>query len=119
MLSLYPTYELTPEQRKQALGGWATQEPINSVNDMRQHLAVTEEFKSNIAKDGTPNQFYVVEFEVQAGVGIREGIAGTMYDGKTGQVMPGGVKQINFVKESVHTDPDKFIIDFDSIKEIE
>lgn len=54
---------------------------------------------------------------MQAGVGVREGIAGTMHDGKTGQVMPGGVKQVNFVKESVHTDPDKFIIDFNSIKE--
>ncbi|MFL1733187.1 hypothetical protein [Moraxella oculi] len=47
---------------------------------------------------------------------VREGIAGTMYDSKTGKVMPGGVKQINFAKETVHTDPDKFIID--SIKEI-
>lgn len=108
----------TPEQRKQALGGWATQEPINSVADMRQRLAVTEDFKSNIAKDGTPNKFYVVEFEVQAGVGVREGIAGTMFDSKTGQVMPGGVKQINFAKENAYTDPDKFIIDLDSIKEI-
>lgn len=109
---------LTPEQRKQALGGWATQEPINSADDMRQRLAVTEDFKSNTAKDGTPNKFYVVEFEVQAGVGFREGIAGTMYDGKTGQVMPGGAKQINYVKENTYSDPDKFIIDFDSIKEI-
>ncbi|OOS01769.1 hypothetical protein SAMN02745664_1269 [Moraxella cuniculi DSM 21768] len=85
---------------------------------MRQRLAVTESFKSNIAKDGSLNKFYVVEFEVQAGVGIREGIAGTMHDGKTGKVMPGGVKQINFVKENPYTHPDKSIIDFDSIKEI-
>ena len=106
------------ENPSQYLGGWATQEPINSITDMRQRLAVTEGFKPSILDDGTPNKFYVVEFEVQAGVGIREGIAGTMYDGKTGQVMPGGVKQINFVKESAHTDPDKFIIDFNSIKEI-
>lgn len=41
-----------------------------------------------------------------------------MFDSKTGQVMPGGVKQINFVKENAYTDPEKFIIDFDSIKEI-
>ncbi|MDH2274472.1 hypothetical protein [Moraxella porci] len=108
----------TPEQRKQALGGWATQEPINSVADMRQRLAITEEFKPSVLDNGTPNQFYVVEFEVQAGVGVREGIAGTMFDSKTGQVMPGGVKQINFAKENAYTDPEKFIIDFDSIKEI-
>lgn len=38
----------------------------------------------------------MVEFEVQAGVGVREDIAGSMYDSKTGKVMPGGVKQINF-----------------------
>ncbi len=60
----------------------------------------------------------MVEFEVQAGVGVREGIAGTMYDSTTGQVMPGGAKQINFAKENAYTDPDKFIIDLDSIKEI-
>ncbi|MDO4251523.1 MAG: hypothetical protein Q4C68_08455, partial [Moraxella sp.] len=76
------------------IGSWATQEPINSVADMRQRLAVTEDFKSNITKDGTPNKFYVVEFEVQAGVGVREGTAGSMYDSTTGQVMPGGVRQI-------------------------
>ena len=60
----------------------------------------------------------MVEFEVQAGVGVREGIAGPMFDSKTGQVLPGGVKQINFAKENAYTDPDKFIIDLDSIKEI-
>ena len=49
---------------------------------------------------------------------VRKGIAGTMFDSKTGQVLPGGVKQINFVQEKPYTDPDKFIIDLDSIKEI-
>lgn len=44
--------------------------------------------------------------------------AGTMFDSKTGQVMPGGVTQINFAKENTYTAPEKFIIDFDSIKEI-
>lgn len=41
-----------------------------------------------------------------------------MFDSKTGQVMLGGVKQINLVQENPYSDPDKFIIDFDSIKEI-
>ena len=41
----------------------------------------------------------MVAFKQQVGVGVREGIAGTMHDGK----MPGGVKQINSLEKNVHT----------------
>lgn len=99
------------------LGSWATKESINSVQDMRQRLAVTEDFKPTIKKDGTPNKFYVVEFEVPPGIGVREGIAGTMYDNATGRVMRGGVKQINFVQGSPYSNPSNFKIN-PSIKEI-
>lgn len=99
-----------------SLGGWATQEPVNSVSDMRNKLAVTEEFKPKNLDNGEPNSFYVVEFEVKSGVGVREGIAGTMYDTVTKKTLPGGVKQTNFVDKSPYTNPELFEIK--EIKEI-
>ena len=102
---------------KVALGNWATKESINSISDMRKLLGVTEEFKpGNI--NGKPNKFYVVEFQVQPGIGVREGIAGPMYDTVTNKIMPGGVKQINFIDGSPYTHPDFFKIDKNSIREI-
>ena len=103
---------------KVALGNWATKEPINSISeDMRKRLGVTEEFKpGNI--NGKPNKFYVVEFQVLPGIGVREGIAGPMYDTVTNKIMPGGVKQINFIDGSPYTHPDFFKIDKNSIREI-
>ena len=103
---------------KVALGNWATKEPINSISeDMRKRLGVTEEFKpGNI--NGKPNKFYVVEFQVMPGIGVREGIAGPMYDTVTKKIMPGGVKQINFIDGTPYTDPNYFKIDKNSIREI-
>ena len=103
---------------KVALGNWATKEPINSISeDMRKRLGVTEEFKpGNI--NGKPNKFYVVEFQVLPGIGVREGIAGPMYDTVTKKIMPGGVKQINFIDGTPYTDPNYFKIDKNSIREI-
>ena len=60
---------------------------------MRSKLAVTEEFQPTI-KDGKANKFYVVEFEVQPGVGIREGKAGSMYEYTTKQALPGNAHRI-------------------------
>ncbi|WP_298697216.1 VENN motif pre-toxin domain-containing protein, partial [uncultured Veillonella sp.] len=101
---------------KVALGNWATKEPINSISDM-QRLGVTEEFKPRVI-NGKPNKFYVVEFEVRPGIGVREGIAGPMYDTVTHKIMPGGVKQINFIDGTPYTDPNYFKIDKNSIREI-
>lgn len=103
----------------QALGGWATNEPVNSVADMRNKLAVTEEFKPTINQSGKPNKFYVVEFEVQPGVGVREGKAGSMYDYETGKTLPGNAQQMNFVDKSPYTNPELFKFDLNkNIKEI-
>lgn len=93
------------------LGGWATKEQVNSVEDMRNKLAVTEEFKPTLNKEsGKPNRFYVVEFEVQPGVGIREGKAGSMYDYETQKTLPGNAQQMNFVNKSPYTNPELFKI---------
>lgn len=62
------------------LGGWATKDQVNSIADMRNNLAITEEFKPQTNKDRMANKFYVVEFEVQPSVGLRESKAGAMYD---------------------------------------
>ena len=102
---------------KVALGNWATKEPINSISDMRKHLAITEEFKPNHI-NGKPNKFYVVEFEVRPGIGVREGTAGPMFDTVTNKMMPGGVKQINFIDGTPYTNPNSFKIDKNSIREI-
>ena len=102
---------------KVALGNWATKEPINSISDMRKHLAITEEFKPNRI-NGKPNKFYVVEFEVRPGIGVREGTAGPMFDTVTNKMMPGGVKQINFIDGTPYTNPNSFKIDKNSIREI-
>ena len=97
------------ENPAQKLGGWATKEPVNSVADMRRKLVVTEEFKPTI-KEGKANKFYVVEFEVQPGVGIREGKAGSMYEYTTKQALPGNAQQMNFVDKSPYTNPELFKI---------
>jgi hypothetical protein len=88
---------------------------INSVADIRSKLAVTEEFQPTI-KDGKANKFYVVEFEVQPGVGIREGKAGSMYEYTTKQTLPGNAQQMNFVDKSPYINPELFKISL--IKEI-
>lgn len=84
---------------------------------MRKHLAITEEFKPNRI-NGKPNKFYVVEFEVRPGIGVREGTAGPMFDTVTNKMMPGGVKQINFIDGTPYTNPNSFKIDKNSIREI-
>ncbi|TAK99768.1 MAG: hypothetical protein EPO09_00620 [Aquabacterium sp.] len=98
------------------LGSWATKDPVTSIADMRQNLAVTQEFKSNAQPNGLPNKFYVVEFTVAPGVGIREGTAGGMYDYATRQVLPGGAQQVNFMVNTPYTNPELYKIT--SVKEI-
>jgi len=102
----------------EALGGWATKESVNSVADMRNKLALTEEFKGSIKKNGESNKFYIVEFEVQSGVGLRDGQAGSMYDYKTGQVLSGNAHQVNFMEKTPRTNPELFKLDLNNIKEI-
>ena|GEM_PF-6545392 len=100
------------------LGGWATKDQVNSIEDMRNNLAVTEEFKQKINSDKKANKFYVVEFEVQPGVGLREGYAGSMYDYKTGKVLPGNAHQVNFMSNTARSNPELFKLDLNNVKEI-
>ena len=107
---------------KHGLGGWATKEQIpksHGVDKVFDHLGLIDLFKPKTRIENgkeIPNKYYVVEFEVQPGVGVREGIAGPMYDAKTNKVMPGGVKQINFIEQSPYSNPELFKIN--NIREI-
>lgn len=108
---------------KYGLGGWATKEHIpisHGIDKIFDHFGLIDKFKPKTRIDEynnvIPNKYYVVEFEVQAGVGVREGIAGPMYDAKTNKVMPGGVKQINFIEQSPYSNPELFKIN--NIREI-
>ena len=97
--------------------GWATKESISSKKDMRERLGITQAFKPDTIH-GKPNKFYVVEFIAMPGVGVREGVAGPMYDTEIHKIMPGGAKQINFVDQTFKSNPDLFKIDKKSIREI-
>lgn len=107
---------------KHGLGAWATKEQIpksHGVDKVFDHLGLIDLFKPKTRIENgkeIPNKYYVVEFEVQPGVGVREGIAGPMYDAKTNKVMPGGVKQINFIEQSPYSNPELFKIN--NIREI-
>lgn len=100
------------------LGGWATKDQVNSIADMRNNLAITEEFKPQTNKDRMANKFYVVEFEVQPSVGLREGKAGSMYDYVKDQILPGNAHQVNFMKNTPRTNPELFKLDLNNVKEI-
>ena len=84
---------------------------------MRERLGITQAFKPDTIH-GKPNKFYVVEFIAMPGVGVREGVAGPMYDSEIHKIMPGGAKQINFVDQTFKSNPDLFKIDKKSIREI-
>lgn len=60
----------------------------------------------------------MVEFEVQPGVGLREGYAGSMYDYKTGKVLPGNAHQVNFMSNTARSNPELFKLDLNNVKEI-
>lgn len=94
-----------------ALGGWATDTPINSVADVRNKLAVSEEFKRG--------SLFQVEFSVKAGVGIREGTVGDMWDAANGVRLPGGGHQVNFMDKSPRTNPEMYEVNISSVRSLE
>lgn len=51
-------------------------------------------------------------------VGLREGYAGSMYDYKTGKVLPGNTHQVNFMSNTARTNPELFKLDLNKVKEI-
>lgn len=101
--------QLTLSEKSKALGGWATDTPINSISDMRNLLAVPQEWKSG--------KLYTIEFTAKPGVQVREGIVGDMWSTNTKERLPGGGHQVEF-KTHPGSNPQLFEIDELSIKEI-
>lgn len=74
-------------------GGWGTLDNIDDVNFVRNQLAVTPEFKADIAK--------VQQFSVPEGIRIQIGIAGPQtYNGVT---YPGGGNQVQILNYLVRS----------------
>jgi len=94
-----------------ALGGWATDTPVNSVADVRNKLAVSEEFKKG--------SLFQVEFTVKPGVGIREGVVGDMWDAINGVRLPGGGHQMNFMDKAPRTNPEMYEVNMNSLRLLE
>ncbi len=99
-----------PQNAAKALGGWATKDPVNSVADVRNNLAISSEWKGDNGK-----KMYVVEFTVKPGTALREGTVGSMYDGIQKTFLPGGGHQVQFMN-SPFTNPQNFIVNPNSIK---
>ncbi|MFJ2285191.1 filamentous hemagglutinin N-terminal domain-containing protein [Pseudomonas iridis] len=93
------------------LGGWATDTRINSVADVRNKLAVSEEFKQG--------PLFQVEFTVKPGVGIREGTVGDMWDAKNGVRLSGGGHQVNFMDKSPRTNPELYEVHLGSVRSLQ
>lgn len=70
------------------VGGWATDTPINSITDVRNKLAVPEEWKSG--------RLYTVEFVAKPGTNVREGTVGDMWSNSSKERLPGGGHQVEF-----------------------
>lgn len=91
-----------------ALGGWATDTPISSVADVRNKLAVPEDFKSG--------RLYQVEFTVRPGVGVREGAVGDMWDPINKVRLPGGGHQVNFMEKAPRVNPELYEVNMGSLR---
>ena len=92
------------------LGGWATKDPITSLSDVRNNLAIAEAFKKG--------DLFVVEFTVKPGVGVREGVVGPMWDPAVGKSLPGGGQQANFMVGLPRFKPELFQVNPSSIVEL-
>ncbi|WP_283190191.1 filamentous hemagglutinin N-terminal domain-containing protein [Pseudomonas sp. PMCC200344] len=91
-----------------SLGGWATDSPVNSIDDVRNKLAISSEFK-----DGN---LYKVEFTIKPGVGVREGAAGDMWDANQKIRLQGGANQVNFMDKTPRTNPEFYNVDIGSLR---
>ncbi|WP_019673741.1 hypothetical protein [Psychrobacter lutiphocae] len=88
------------------LGGWATDTPVTTVSDVRNKLAVPEEWKSG--------NLYVVELTAKPGTKVREGTVGDMWSTETELRLPGGGHQVEF-KDHPATSPENFEVDLESL----
>lgn len=94
------------------LGGWATPDPIKTVGDVRNNLAISSEWKGQGGQ-----QMYSIQIEVQPGAKIRQGTVGYMWDKETGTRLPGGGQQIQFM-DNLRTNPNLIKIDLSKSVEI-
>lgn len=94
-----------------ALGAWVSDTPINSVADVRNKPAVSEEFKSG--------KLFQVEVAVKPGVGTRDGTVGDMWDELNGVRLPGGGRQLNFVDKPPRTNPELYEVNMKSVRSLE
>ena len=94
------------------LGGWATPDPIKTVGDVRNNLAISSEWKGQGGQ-----QMYSIQIEVQPGAKIRQGTVGDMWDKETGTRLPGGGQQIQFM-DNLRTNPNLIKIDLSKSVEI-
>ena len=101
------------ESAAKNLGSWATKDTVTGVSDVRNNLAISSEWKG---QDG--QRMYVVEFTVQPGVGVREGVVGPMHDAQAKVTLPGGGHQVQFMDKSPYTNPNLFKIDLSKAKEL-
>ncbi len=81
--------------------------PVNSIEDVRNKLAISSEFK-----DGN---LYKVEFTIKPGVGVREGTAGDMWDASRKIRLPGGANQVNFM-DKTRANPEFYNVDVGSLR---
>jgi hypothetical protein len=81
---------------------------ISSVADVRNKLAVSEEFKSG--------KLLQIEITVKPGVGTREGTVGDMWDQLNGVRLPGGGHQVNFMDKTPRTNPELYEVNFESVR---
>ncbi|MET3391088.1 filamentous hemagglutinin [Variovorax sp. 1140] len=96
------------------LGAWATRDPVNTLSDVRNNLAIIDAFKET-SKGG---RLYSVEFTAKPGVGVREGTVGPMWEPQISQALPGGGHQVSFMVGRPAASPELFQINPASIKEL-
>jgi len=59
-----------------------------------------------------------VEFTVKPGVGVREGVVGSMFDKQVKETLVGGGHQVQFMQNTPFFAPDNFVIDPKSLRPI-
>jgi hypothetical protein len=101
------------EDAAKELGGWATKDTVDNVQDVRDKLAISSEWKG---QDG--QKMYVIEFSVKPGVGLREGTVWSMYDAKLDAVLPGGGHQVQFMQNGPWATPDNYQINIGKTREL-
>ena len=62
--------------------------------------------------------FSVVEVQASPGVGLREGVVGSMWDDKAKVKLLGGGSQVQFMGNTPFTRPDLFKVDLTRVKEL-